>query len=257
MEHDEQSKQASHPNYLLHSTNAVAWAAFWGTPIAAGIVLAINYWRTGQYSAARYAVVLGVILFAGVSGVLYFVPDELFGRLPLSVIILPQLLLVRFVAVRLQQQLLNEHVSHQGHIGSDWRAVGIGILCGGVLLFGILLAFGVESFFQPSPGVLVKSGNFRIYCGANATKQDVQKLASTLEAIGYPQSDLPLAHIKADGSAITISFFLNIESDFVEPDVVELFREVGSQLVLRGFSPPLTLQICDESFAVKKVLTID
>ena len=33
------------PLYVLHPLRGVVWAAFWGTPVAAGIIMAINYWR--------------------------------------------------------------------------------------------------------------------------------------------------------------------------------------------------------------------
>jgi hypothetical protein len=39
----------------------VVWAAFWGSLIAAGIVMAINYSRMGSKTAARITVVMAVI----------------------------------------------------------------------------------------------------------------------------------------------------------------------------------------------------
>ena len=247
------SEHAEPPLYTLHSINGVTWAAVWGSALAAGIVLAINYWKTGRGAAARYAIGLGTVLTAAITATFCFTPDWILDRLPFFATIGPQVLLVRLMAVRLQGGLLTEHGARQGRIAPVWRTGGVGLLCG-LLMFSSV--FGVVWLQQPSFGIAVKSGKYIIFRGENVTEPDVDRLAKSLDAAGYPVFDAPVAHIKSSDSRITVSFFLNIEGEPIDSEV-ELFRQLGTKLVLDGFSTPLTVQLCNESFDVKKVLIID
>ena len=47
---------AAPPADRLHPVSSVTWATALGTPVAGGIVLALNYWKWGQKTGAAAAV---------------------------------------------------------------------------------------------------------------------------------------------------------------------------------------------------------
>ena len=49
------------PAYRLQSPAGVAWATAIGTPVAGGIVLALNYWKWGQKGRAVAAIIAGLL----------------------------------------------------------------------------------------------------------------------------------------------------------------------------------------------------
>ena len=53
------------PDHTLHPVRGVVWAAFWGTPVAAGIVMALNYARVGRGGAAFLSAAIGALATAG------------------------------------------------------------------------------------------------------------------------------------------------------------------------------------------------
>jgi hypothetical protein len=133
------------PLYILHPLRGVVWAAFWGTPVAAGIVMGINYWRTGQKSAARNVVALGVIVTVMLFMFLVAIPEELLDSIPNVFFYIPQLVLVSLYAKALQNELIEKHIANGGTMASAWPSVGIGAVCLIVVLF---VLFGVVLFLE-------------------------------------------------------------------------------------------------------------
>ena len=64
-------READAPAFTLHRVKGVVWAAFWGTFIAAGIVMAINYARTDRKSEAFATFALSVVATAVLFGIVF------------------------------------------------------------------------------------------------------------------------------------------------------------------------------------------
>jgi hypothetical protein len=80
-----------HVSYTLHPLRGMVWAAFWGTPVAAGLVMAINYSRVGNKSAARNSVVIGVLASVALFAIIFAIPDDISDSIPDAVFYIPQL----------------------------------------------------------------------------------------------------------------------------------------------------------------------
>ena len=45
---------------VLHPISGIVWAAFWGTALAAGLVMALNYLRMKKPAAALFTILIAV-----------------------------------------------------------------------------------------------------------------------------------------------------------------------------------------------------
>jgi hypothetical protein len=130
------------PDYKLYSPGSIVLATFFGSPVAGGIVMAINYKRLGRLVAAVHAVVWTVVFTAAIITVAMILPDDV--HIPNSAFVVPQLIAMYFLAASLQGRDLEEHQRRGGLRASAWGAAGIGVLVGvaiAVMVFGTI--FGV------------------------------------------------------------------------------------------------------------------
>ena len=65
------------PAYALYPTKAVVWATAFGSPLAGGIVMAINYGRLGKLSAKRKTLLWSTIATIVLFTVVLLVPEDL------------------------------------------------------------------------------------------------------------------------------------------------------------------------------------
>jgi len=245
--------------YKLHPLRAVVWATVFGSLVAGGVVLAINFWRLGKPRAAWLTLVLatvitGVILFALYSSPsLEQVPDWLFWVVQLNA--------AYGIAFCLQNKSIKEHVKSGGQMASTFRSVGIGLLC---FVPVVALVIGIEAYYYNlTPTELVSElttastndgtyvfGDDEIYCVGDANESDANELAKeliTLDYFGYtPGSGVQLE--LSDGQW-TISFvFISSWSD---PEVTQVIREIGNYLAEFVYQQPIRIQICDQNFVTK------
>ncbi len=132
------------PDYKLYSAGSIALATFFGSPVAGGIVMAINYRRLGRLVAAVHAVVWTVVFSAAIITVAMVLPDDV--HIPNSAFVVPQIVAMYFLAASLQGRDIEEHQRRGGLRASAWGAAGIGVLVGVVIvaiLFGAGFAYAM------------------------------------------------------------------------------------------------------------------
>ena len=241
------------PTYVLHPLKGAVWAAFWGTPVAAGVVLAINYWRIGRKAAAWKVALLGVVATFALFGFIFSIPEDVLDRIPNAVFIVPQLVLVYLFAKSLQNQLIEQHISNGGSIASAWRSVGIGVLC---LLAVVSVFLGAIFLQESSLGTVVQFGNDEIYYAGEATEDDARKLAGVLKDVEFFDSAGASVRLQASSGQYTISFVL-VENAWQDIQVVEAFRDIGKTLTASGFPIPLEVHLCDDSFVAREIIRIE
>ena len=132
----------------LYTVWAVVLATFLGSPLAGGVLLSMNCRRLSQPSLVRDIflwtglLTLGSLLLGGL------VPQE--QRLLEAMLVGVQVFIMYFLAARLQGRAIALHLQQGGEIASYWSAVGIGIVCGIVLLW-VLVGLGLMP--APSTGI--------------------------------------------------------------------------------------------------------
>lgn len=238
------------PTFALHPVRGVVWAAFWGSLIAAGIVLAINYSRLGKKTAARITLVISVIASIVLIAVIFAIPEDV--NIPNQVFIVPQLVAVYAIAKGLQGNSVRQHAARRGTVVSAWPSVGIGFLCLPVMLGAV---FGVAFLMEPSLGTVVDFGNDEVYYSGDATEDDVRKLAGFLQNVGFFGAGGATVRLEIASGQHTLSFVL-VDNAWEEAKTVAAFRELGQGLADSAFSPPLKIQLCDEYMITKESFTI-
>jgi hypothetical protein len=111
------------PTVALYQPNQIGLATFVGTALGGGILLAINEARLGRKSAAWKAVLLSALATAALLGIAFLLPEN-FPAFPLAI---APLLVMRAIAVKRQQDLVNAHLAAGGKSASSWAAAGIGL----------------------------------------------------------------------------------------------------------------------------------
>ena len=241
------------PSYILHPLRGVVWAAFWGTPVAAGIIMAINYGRIGRKSAARNVAVLGVIATVILCAIIVLIPDDVLDSIPNAVFYVPQLVFVYMFAKSVQNDLIEKHIANGGSLASAWPSVGIGVICLPVVLGAL---FGVAYLLEPSYGIVVEFGNDEIYYAGEATEDDACKLAHVLKQVEFFGSTGASVRLHASSGQYTVSFAL-FEDAWRDTQTVEVFRDIGKTVAASGFPTPLEVHLCDDYFSAEETIRIE
>jgi MFS family permease len=116
---------SSSPPYQLYSVGAIVLAAFFGSLLAGGILMAIDYHRLGKRGAALIALVLAIITQFGLLGLIWLLPENV----PNMSLNIPQLIVMYFVAEGCLGRRLGAHYRKRGRMASLWKAFGIGLAC--------------------------------------------------------------------------------------------------------------------------------
>ena len=131
----------------LYSVLAVVLATFFGSPVAGGIVLSLNCQRLAQPGVIPQILLWTGLLTCASVTLGGLVPSDL--RLIEALLVLVQVAIMYLLATRLQGRAIAAHIERGGEMASHWGAVGIGIVCGLILLW-LLVGLGLT----PAPGVV-------------------------------------------------------------------------------------------------------
>lgn len=241
------------PTYKLHPLIGVVCATMAGSPVPGGVVLALNYWRSGRPIRAALTLVGGVVVTALVFAWLIRLPAEVFEKPPNLVLLIPQVALVYLVASVLQSRLIREHVRRGGDMASGWRSMGVALLC---LPFVAGLAFGLAKAMQPDLGTLLEFGNDEIYYAGEATEDDARRLATTLEDAGILESSGATIHVDAVGGEYSVSFIV-ADNSWNDPELTLGFRELGQVIAEEVFDTPLKIRLWDRELNTRKTILIE
>jgi hypothetical protein len=121
--------------YVLFGASAVALAAYSGTPAAGFLLMAVNYRRLGQERFAAVALVLGLLATWLTVVCVLFLPYAVWIPICFGLMVG-----TRMFAVRVQGELVAQHVSRGGRLGSKWAALGVGVACLGTVLLAVWAA---------------------------------------------------------------------------------------------------------------------
>ena len=238
------------PTFTLHPVRGVVWAAFWGSPIAAGIVMAINYSRMGKKTAARTAIVIGALGTVALSFFGLAIPAGI--NIPGSWFWVPPLVVAYSMAKAFQGDCIRAHLRTGGAVASGWPSVGIGLLC---LPFVLGAIFGIAILLEPSLGTVVEFGNDEIYYSGDASEEDARELARVLKEMEYFGSGGVTVRLESSSAQYVVSFVL-VNDAWDDPEAVDGFRQIGRTLAESGFPSPLTIQLCDDYLSAQETFVI-
>lgn len=108
----------------LYQLSAVALATFFGTVLAGGYIMYINFKNLGLEKKAKNSLIYSFIATILILGISMLIPDEV----PNMAIIVPQLLAMSHIAKTQQAAMIEEHINSGGMMFSNWKAFGISML---------------------------------------------------------------------------------------------------------------------------------
>ena len=211
---------AAAPTQTLFDSRAVALATFFGTPVAGGILMAINYSRLGNTGKAVTALILSLLA----TGALIFVGFKI-PQGASTIIAVGVMFAMKAIAKSLQGYDVTVHVEKGGKLGSMWTAFWIGLIVLAVLFGLVFLGIYMNDRL---PSVVIGSKDEVFYSGT-ATKQDAQTLGDKLKESGY-FSDKGADVVLAKGTDGTSISFIVKEGSWNQIDTVEQFEIIGQQL---------------------------
>ena len=220
----------------LYSPQAVGLATFLGSPIAGGIIMAMNYRRLGRLASGRIAIVGGLIATAALVGLGFALPEHSPAFLTA---ILPFLVMFQ-VAKQLQGEAVERHRRSGGKIASMWKASAIGLGCL-LALMAIVIAIVIET--TPSTGTRLIVGSSEIYYSGAATQADAQALGKALTDNGYfsPGHSTTVLLAK-DRLGTTLKFVVNDEAGERET-TLDAFAQLTEQIAPSVGGKPITLKL--------------
>ena len=237
------------PAFRLYSVGSITLATALGTPVAGGILMALNYRRLGQLQSAKKALLwtggFTILLF-----ILAFVLPDRFGHGMAA----GSLIGMYKLAKSMLGAAVTAHRSAGGRIASAWGAFGIGLAC----LTVVLLCIFTAVFLLPDElGTRYEvSSREEIYYRDGATEADAKALGQELQGCGYFDGSTGSSVVLAKPKGRYAVYFCVGPGAWDHPEVIQEFDKIGRVLAEGRFGRPLTLRLCDESFTVKRTLDV-
>ena len=231
------------PAYRLFNADSVGLATFLGTPIAGGILMAVNYRRLGKGGKAAAVLLIALLVTALALVFGYLVPQGVSALVAVGLF-----LGARTAAKALQGAAVEQHVRQGGKLGSKWAAAGLGIALLAIVVGGYLLVY---SALNPKVQIGTKD---EVYYSGSATQQDAQKLGAALKTTGF-LSDRGASVFLSKGNGGTVVSFVVKEGIWNDPAMVASFEEIGRQIAPSVGGFPIQVRLIDSARAVKKEVT--
>ena len=124
--------------YKLFDLQSIGIATFFGSLLAGGVVMAINFKNMGRSDHALTTIVCSLIATAILFALVFFVLLD--SEIPRFIIVVPQVLLTLFCAKTYQGKSIDKHKENGGKLYSRWLAFLIGVITIVVILIVTFLA---------------------------------------------------------------------------------------------------------------------
>ena len=222
--------------YTLYDARAVALATFFGTPVAGGILMALNYRRLGRPGPAFTMITAAVVGTGLLVLVGWDIPHGLDSMIAIGV-----MFAMKAIAKSLQGDTIAEHVAGGGKLASRWSAFWIGLTTLALLFGSIVLVLYMKDRL---PGVMVGSNDEVFYSGS-ATKEEAQALGNALKADGY-FTDKGTNVILVKGSDGTKVQFVVKDGIWNQVPMVEGFEIVGQQIASSVGGLPIEVDLLNK-----------
>jgi len=133
--------------HRLYKVSGIAIASIFGSILAGGLLMSLNYRMLGRQELARKAIILTLAATALVFVIAFQIPPD--WHVPNTVFTAPQIVLMAYLAKWAQGDDIAAHVRDGGALASNWKAFGISLL---VLLLLLTVLVLVISGLQLAPG---------------------------------------------------------------------------------------------------------
>jgi hypothetical protein len=243
--------QVPPPAYRLHSPAGVAWACM-GTPVAGGIMLALNYRKWGQKAAAAAAVVGGFVTTAIIVWLAIIVP----ASVPAIIFVVPQIVGGYFVAKWLQGRRVDAHVAANGRKASPWIGVAVGLgvtalVVGAVAIWFFSTGLNPRALIDSQESIDFGHGQYVFYSGG-ATRDDAQDFGEALVNGDFFDNTVPAEVLITGGPDAREISFPVAQGAWDDPATLDYMRQLTEYIAPNIGTKPITVLLLDENLYAKK-----
>jgi len=130
----------------LYSQRAISIATYLGGPIAAGILIRRNFLNLGKEKEGLISLIIGIVSTVLLLWGIFQIPEEIIDKIPNALIPAIYTGIIYFIVEKMQGDILKKHKEEKNKFYSNWRATGIGVVIGIIMLGGIF----AYSYYAPS-----------------------------------------------------------------------------------------------------------
>ncbi len=112
----------------LYSQKAIAIAAYFGGPLAAGVLIRRNCLNLGQARTAKYALLSGILSTFLLIGVLLIIPENIIDKIPNYLIPAVYTGIIYLIAGRIHGKEFEKYKGMKEYFYSQWKAAGVGVV---------------------------------------------------------------------------------------------------------------------------------
>lgn len=133
------------PDYKLFKLPSVGIATFFGTMIAGGLIMSLNYRRLGDAAKGNQVVGISIAATIAVMVLAALLPPQVPG----IIFTIAQILAMNAWAKSVQETAVNTHLEAGGEMESNWLAFGISllVLLAVVLMAGVIIGVAFPEIF--------------------------------------------------------------------------------------------------------------
>jgi hypothetical protein len=244
------------PEYRLFDSGAVGLAAFFCSPLAGAILIAVNYVRLGKKGRGVFAVTLGLIATAlnilikwnwnTSSGSLERLEYDAF-----EILFLTFMWICTWQLAKIEQgEAVESHIARGGQLGSRETALFVGIATLAVL-FGVLYAALYET---QNRKVVIGVMDQVIYSGL-ATKTNAVALGDALKSDQYFQERGASVLLNKGIGSTTISFVVQ-NGIWNQPGMLSGFEELARQVAPTVGGLPVQIHLVDSQGNMEETSTV-
>ena len=240
------------PDYKLYSVGHIALAAFLGSPIAGGLLIASNHRKLGNPSAAWGWAAFGVLLTGVLFAVGYMLPAGISG----TGVAAGGVFAMYQVAKQTLGADIEEHEHQRGQMASGWAAAGIGLAC---LVVVFAVVFTAIFALTPSDlGEAVKFGDNDIHYTEGATEQEARALLGVLRGtFGMTEETGMSVQLRRDGDAYVVALALQDDA-WDDPEILAELRDLALKASVGIFNnQPVDVEVRDFWWDVKRTIKWD
>jgi hypothetical protein len=220
----------------LFSTGEVWFASYIGGPLAATYVVYYNFQKLHKENEARNSLIIGILATVFIFGSIYFIPDDIFAKVPNSVIPLSYTLIAAYIVQHFQGKELKAHFKNEGIKVSAWKTFWVSIL-GLLITFGVVLLMLLPVLFEaPFKGEIYQYGTIQneIYYEGEISEEELNNTGQVLKEFGlFDDSDPLEVKIETTGSEARLYFFILselLDQENISADIIILKEMLNSAI---------------------------
>jgi len=234
------------PSWRIYDYRSVGVAAFFGSTFAGCLLMAMNYRRLGQSTAAVVTAIIGLVVTALI--LLLAFADNTDWMRPLPLVLM---LATMYSAKGIQGAAVDRHVESGGQLASRWAAFGIGMAC---LALMVAVVIGVVFVKNSSKSVTIGTKDDIQYSGL-ATEKEARALGQALKAEGYLTDRGVTVLLSRGADGVVVSFVVQ-QGVWDDAKSVAGFKQVSGAAAPAVGGLPVKVRLVDSSLDVKKEVTV-